>query len=143
MTTNKARKRSGFPMTVLFSVLSLALFMIGCNAAEATAIAPFVGMKEQVRTMCARCSTAAKSKEAYRIGKVLVAYDTGEIDGWSMSTDYMDGLIATTPADVGTLVCVGEAEKEVDTSFKYGDGTLAYRVKRSVCDRLFYRGSPV
>jgi len=100
------------------------------------AAAPFEGFQEEARAACAQCFLSQKSAGAapYRRGRVLVVQaGTGEVTtviGVTMA-DLLPEVRATSPEEVGTLVCAGEVQQlQVST---YQDGEPAYKLYREIC----------
>jgi hypothetical protein len=115
--------------------------LIGCvalivmNIREKRAAAPFKTMTEQARTLCAQCFSPGEEPPAppapYRQGKLLaVSADSGEALGLTMAR-LSPELGATSPEQVGTLVCVGEVQRE--KVWSYTDRQPGYRLHRDLC----------
>ena len=119
-------------------VIMVAGFVIGIGALiydyylANKAAAPFKVMAEQVRTACSRCETAKQiSTSPYRIGRVLVVHSAGDAIGSILTKDTLTNVVAISPEQVSTLVCVGE--KVLSEVGHYTSGDAAYRVSRDVC----------
>ena len=96
------------------------------------AAAPFKVIADQARSACSRCSTAdPNSTVPYPSGKILAVYLTGDAIGSILTDKTLTDTIATSPADIGILVCVGERDKYVAGHYTGGDP--AYRISRDVC----------
>ena len=96
---------------------------------DCQAAAPFRGMKQSAQTACAQGAEMQFTKTTpYRTGKVLVVHTAGDAIGHTMAEKTLEGILAVSPEEVGTLICVGEAQRhQVGT---YNTGLRAFRIDR-------------
>jgi hypothetical protein len=119
-------------------VVVVACFLIGIGVfiydlyRDARAAAQFKVLAEQIRTACNRCATTNPvSNRLYRNGRVLAVHLAGDAIGAILTEETLTNTVATSPQDIGTLVCVGDRVKQVVGHYTGGDA--AYRISRDVC----------
>lgn len=116
------------PVLIVIGIVTIVLNSCAANKAAA----PFKGMKDQAQAACAKCTTEEpRSTTPYRTGKVLVVHSAGDTVGHTMAEKALVGILAISPEEVGTLICV--REKIQDRVSSYTSGYVAYRLSREIC----------
>ena len=130
MNTNRKRPWGCYAIPVAMIVLIVVIIMSG-GIRDSQAAAPFKGMKELAQAACAQgVETQLTNSSPYRTGKVLVVHTEGDTVGHTMAEKTLVGILAVSPEEVGTLICVGEKERH--RAGTYNTGAAAYRLDRSI-----------
>lgn len=121
----------GLVFGALVFIVAIVLFVVNSCAASRAA-APFKGLTEQAQATCAKCTSAEPlSTTPYRIGKVLVVHTAGDTVGHTMADKTLAGIVAVSPEEVGTVICVGvKTTKRINSSTS---SYAAYQLSREIC----------
>ena len=124
------RRRNPIFGLIGFCVALVPLIILGIQAAGATA--PFITMQLRALVVCRVYETAQMDgSNLYRKGHVLVVNSLGIPFGQVLANKALEGIVATAPDQVGTLICVGNPVFVQIGTAPSGDKLL--RVYRDVC----------
>ncbi|MHB1356455.1 MAG: hypothetical protein ACYCZF_10820 [Anaerolineae bacterium] len=114
------------------AIVVIIVLLVVNSCAASKAAAPFKDMEGQAQTVCAKCTSVEPlSTSPYRIGKVLVVHTAGDTVGHTMADKTLAGILAISPGEVGTVICVGaKTTKRINSSFS---SYAAYQLSREIC----------
>jgi hypothetical protein len=115
---------------VLIVIVLVIIVLNSCAASKAAA--PFKGMNARTQAACVKCVTGQpKGTAPYRIDKVLMVHTAGDTIGHTMADKALVGIVAVSPEEVGTVICVGEKIQErINSSLS---SYAAYQLSREIC----------
>jgi hypothetical protein len=116
---------------VALVILAGSAIFRGCSANKAAST--FAGMESQAREVCAKCIKGeAIGSKPYRTGKVLVVHRLGDTVSHTMVERTLKGIVASSPDEVSTYICVGPVDMQRVGEYS-GGGGAAYRLSREIC----------
>ena len=124
--------RIGCTSLIVLLIGGAIFAMVTFSVREIRAVAPFKDSKAQYLTACSVCQQVTQdTTNPYRIGRVLVVHTDGSAVALTMANRRLKEILATSPDEVGTLICVGDAV-DIKTG-SYTDSSGAYRTSRDIC----------
>lgn len=122
----------GCGLCLIVGTVLVVTIVVITQVQNARAAAPFKGMKDEMQALGFHCSGYAYSTvEPQRVGRVLVVDSDGRAIGRVMARTKLNGIVATSPEEVGSVLLVSDAEKtQMGT---YSDGAKAFHISREVC----------